>query len=464
MSWDQLEQLYDEGDEIGGSGLDQVDLTVRYSEQEADDHAYKQQQVCEGHRLLADHGLDPRSFAYPGGSYQYDFPTLQQSLTDLVAGCGYDSGRIVGGLTEDGEGAAMTLPPDQPYVLRTPPENGPGPVGLADLQRPVLAAAQGGGRWVPLAFNAVCHPGDAGYAACRQTWRPVDDEVLDSFLAWLRAAGTADGAPAGTRVQTVRQAMGAPPQPPLPPRTLVSLTFDDGDSTQVVAAELMQARGLHGTFFVNSGLVDAGNPYVMTWDQLTELQAAGHEIGGHTRDHVVLTDRDVREPERRQQVCGDRERLVQMGFPAASFAYPEGGLDRAAEDLVRACGYSSARSAGGVTTREEPYAETLPPTDPFATLAVDGPEAASAEAGASEPLTFEGLTRSVTVAAENGGGWVQFVMHRVCSRGSLEFVACMDGTGAVDDETFAAFLDWLVDGAPVATRVVTVQQAVTGTP
>jgi peptidoglycan/xylan/chitin deacetylase (PgdA/CDA1 family) len=465
MTWKQLRQLYSEGDEIGGTGLDGVNLTTRHSGREAEDLAYKRQQVCDGYRLLAEHGLDPRSFAYPGGAHRYDFPSGHRSLADLVAECGYESGRILGGLSEQGSEASVALPPDDPYVLATPPENGRAALVLADLQRPVLAAAEGGGRWVPLAFDAVCHRGDPGFDACRGSRRPVDDAVLDAFLGWLRDAGRPGGAPAGTRVETVRQVLGAPPQPPLPPaRTLVSLTFDDGDRTQVTAAELMRSRGLPGTFFVNSGPVDAGNPYVMAWHQLRVLQAQGNEIGGHTRDHVTLTDPTLTDAQKREEVCGDRERLREAGLEVVSFAYPQGGLDQEAKELVRSCGYTSARSAGGVSPREAPYAETVPPADPYATLAVDGPEAPAGEGRASEPLTLAALRGAVVTANERGGGWVQFVLHRVCSRGRADFGTCMRGEGALDDRTFTGFLDWLVDGAPAGTEVVTVRQAVSGDP
>ncbi|WFR71358.1 polysaccharide deacetylase family protein [Prescottella defluvii] len=37
---------------------------------------------------------------------------------------------------------------------------------------------------------------------------------------------------------------------------MVSLTFDDGNADATVAAQTLQAHGLHGTFFVPSGYVD----------------------------------------------------------------------------------------------------------------------------------------------------------------------------------------------------------------
>ncbi len=40
------------------------------------------------------------------------------------------------------------------------------------------------------------------------------------------------------------------------PQTIVSLTFDDGYSSQMLAAQALKDNGLHGTFFVISGGLD----------------------------------------------------------------------------------------------------------------------------------------------------------------------------------------------------------------
>ena len=52
MSWQQAQQLYREGDEIGGSAKDALDLTVP-SPDPARDYADKQQQVCGARDRLA---------------------------------------------------------------------------------------------------------------------------------------------------------------------------------------------------------------------------------------------------------------------------------------------------------------------------------------------------------------------------------------------------------------------------
>src|SRR5829696_6272714 len=69
--------------------------------------------------------------------------------------------------------------------------------------------------------------------------------------------------------------------------TTVSLTFDDGQASQYSAMQAMRARGMVGTFYINSGLVGTSS-YYMPWERVNEIAAAGNEIGGHTVNHVNL--------------------------------------------------------------------------------------------------------------------------------------------------------------------------------
>ena len=66
-------------------------------------------------------------------------------------------------------------------------------------------------------------------------------------------------------------------------QTVVSLAFDDGIATQNFARTQLASHGMHGTFYINSGNVEApDNPYYMTWADVNALNADGNEIGGHT--------------------------------------------------------------------------------------------------------------------------------------------------------------------------------------
>lgn len=466
MSWQRAKQLYREGDEIGSFSADGVDLTVPWSADPAEDYARKEEQVCAAHDRLARLGLDPRSFAYPAGAHAYEFPTLDRSLSDLVASCGFTSGRIIGGLSTDAAVSpvsSVALPPSDPYVVPTPAEPSTAPLTLADLQQAVVAGSGAAGHWIPLVFGEVCRAGTPSYSACMATRRPVEDVVLADFLSWLAAAGQPGGAPAGTTVQTVREVTGAPPPPPLPPpATIVSLTFDDGDVTQDLAGRLLREHGMRGTFYLNTGQIDAGDPTRMTWDQVLRLHRDGNDMGGHTATHVNLTDPGIPAPVKRDEVCRDHARLRQMGLDPQSFAYPYGGVDEAARALVESCGYTSGRSAGSVTPDGPVFAETVPPRDPYATMALDGPDGSTVEdpstAASGTPLTLDHLQRAVVSAADNGGGWVQVVLHHVCASDAPDLATCLASEAPIEASTFSAFLDWLEDDAPDGTTVQTVRQ------
>jgi peptidoglycan/xylan/chitin deacetylase (PgdA/CDA1 family) len=317
-------------------------------------------------------------------------------------------------------------------------------ITLATLQNAVTAAASQGGGWVPIAFNGFCHQGDANYSTCiGSTNQPIDDAVFSQFLDWLRNAGQPGGAPAGVNVRTVRQTMGAPAPPPLPPRpTTVSLTFDDGHVTHYTGARsILSSHGMHGTFFINSGKVGSDSTY-MTWPQINDLYADGNEIGGHTSQHVNLTQVDSNEATR--EVCYDRNLLLSHGYSVTDMAYPYGAKNASVESIAQSCGYNSARGAETVAGGCPPTcADLIPPRDPYATKVV---------ASGSDSLTT--LQNRVMNAEQNGGGWVQIVIHEVCN-------GC--GANAISPATFTAFLDWLQPRAANGTTVKTVQQVIGGT-
>jgi peptidoglycan/xylan/chitin deacetylase (PgdA/CDA1 family) len=256
------------------------------------------------------------------------------------------------------------------------------------------------------------------------------------------AAGNVDGSPA-TRTWTVDVATSDPE-----PRTIVSLTFDDGQATQYPAVrDLLASRGMHGTFFINSAKVGTSDFY-LTWDQVAALAADGNEIGGHTLTHADLTGTSLPEAEKRRQVCEDRQNLIARGYDPVTFAYPGGGTDILAESIVRDCGYGTGRAVGGIVSPNwcpncgSPRAETLPPANPFATRT---PSFGSGE------LTLAAMQNVIT-QAELAGGWVPLVFHGVC-----ETATC--GTGWVRPSTLAALMDWLGARSAQGTVVRTMRQA-----
>ena len=451
----QLDELYRDGHEIGGMGVDRVDLTQPSSPDPVQDYNYKRAQVCDDRQRLAQFSYDPQSFAYPYGAWNYTFPD-GTTVRSIVQGCGYRSGKPVGGLSATDGPYAETLPPQDPYGFRTVPITSANPVTLSSLQDSVTAAAAHGGGWVTPVFDRVCHQASAEYASCMSSYHPIDDAVLGSFLDWLKNAGQAGGAPAGTVVKTVRQAMGAPAQPPLPIRpTAVSLTFDDGLASQYQFRNTLRALSTRATFYLNSGEIDARSAGTMTWAQARNLNADGNDMGGHTANHVDLRDPNLTQAQKTAEVCKDRQRLIQQGLPnPASFAYPFGSFDNNAKAIVQGCGYQSARSAGNVSVNGPRYADSIPPADAYGTWALNAEN--------DGPITLAYMQQAVRQAASHGGGWVQIVFHEVCYPGT-GFNTCMAGYRTVSSSVLTQFISWMRTTPPPAASIKTVKQVMSGT-
>jgi peptidoglycan/xylan/chitin deacetylase (PgdA/CDA1 family) len=235
--------------------------------------------------------------------------------------------------------------------------------------------------------------------------------------------------------------------------TTVSLTFDDGQATQYAVKAPLASRGMHGTFYLNSGKVGTSDFY-MSWTQASALASDGNEIGGHTLSHANISGTGLTDAQKRAEVCNDRQNLVARGFNPVSFAYPFGSSDAAAQAIVRDCGYISGRRVGGVVSPNwcpqcgTPRAESIPPLNAFDTRT---PSFGSGE------LTLSAMQNVVTQAELSGGGWVQFVFHGVCESGGC-------GEGWVKPSTFSALLDWLAPRAGHGTVVRTVRQVMESAP
>ena len=241
----------------------------------------------------------------------------------------------------------------------------------------------------------------------------------------------------------------APPAGAAPndPPTVVSLTFDDGNSDQMAAAAIMKARNMPGTFYINSGAI--GMSGFLTRDQLTTLAADGHEIGGHTLNHTDLTTLPT--DEARRQICLDRANLHGWGLQPRSFAYPFAVLTPTVRGLVAECGYNSARGLGDIESRFGcvgcPHAETVPPSSPYETKALDQVDST---------WTLQDFKDAVTNAESDGGGWVQLTFHNFCGTVCTEL--------SVTESVFTQFLDWLaLRKATNNTSVKTVSDVVGGT-
>jgi peptidoglycan/xylan/chitin deacetylase (PgdA/CDA1 family) len=229
------------------------------------------------------------------------------------------------------------------------------------------------------------------------------------------------------------------------PRTVVSLTFDDGDADQMAAARVLHRYRLPATFYIITGAV--GTRGYVTRSDLGQLAADGNELGGHTVSHLRLTA--LTTAEARRQVCDSRSILARWGYRANSFAYPGGADSPRTEAIVRACGYTSARGLVGLRAPGCPgcaLTESIPPAQPMA-LRTAGEVDSS--------WTLRDLERTVT-AAEAQGGWLPLVFHHVCAGRRC-------GDLAVRTATLDAFARWLAQRQRLGTAVRTVGQVTGGT-
>jgi peptidoglycan/xylan/chitin deacetylase (PgdA/CDA1 family) len=269
-------------------------------------------------------------------------------------------------------------------------------------------------------------------AACALPAAAAAPAAAAPAAAATGAARAGAESPAGPAAGRAPDTGGAPA-----PRVRVSLTFDDGFASQLRARDALRARGLRGTFYVNSGSL--GEPGRLGWDDVHALAGEGHEIGGHTVDHTHLPQEPVQEQLR--EICDDRYQLTRAGLDVTTFAYPYGAADERSVQAVQQCGYAGARVTGGLRSDDCPTcsaAESVPPADPHriraATSVVTGTSVAS-------------VVDAVEAARESGGGWVVLVLHEIC-----------DGCSAMamSPRDLDRLLDWLAGQAPRGIAVQTV--------
>lgn len=234
--------------------------------------------------------------------------------------------------------------------------------------------------------------------------------------------------------------------------TTVSLTFDDGNADQLAAQPILAEHGMAGTFYIITGRV--GNPGVFSWEDIASLHADSNEIGGHTTNHVSLTEEPL--DQARAAVCDARQILLARGYPQVSFAYPRGDNDPATEGLVEECGYLSGRDVTPTPEWEtNVVAETIPPLDRWAIRTpgtIDKTDTLS---------DIENWITDAEPLGETSEVWVPLVIHHICDPPNP---AC-DDPDQVDGQyitssDFDALLDWLALRESIGTHVETVAQVI----
>ncbi|MFE5583781.1 polysaccharide deacetylase family protein [Kitasatospora sp. NPDC056531] len=168
----------------------------------------------------------------------------------------------------------------------------------------------------------------------------VSPERFAEQIAWLHRRGR--------RGVSVRELMRARAQDR--DDRLVGLTFDDGYADFAhYAVPILQAYGFTATAYVVADLLGQDNGWdtegprkkLLSAEEVTELAAAGWEIGSHGLGHQALPGlpADVLAVQTRES-----RRLLEevVDGPVTGFCYPYGAVDRPAALAVRDAGYDYA--------------------------------------------------------------------------------------------------------------------------
>lgn len=196
--------------------------------------------------------------------------------------------------------------------------------------------------------------------------------------------------------------------------TVLSLTFDDGDSDNYAIRQDLLKNNIHATFYIVSSFI--GTDGYLSETQLKDLYHDGNEIGGHTLNHTSLIA--LHGEALKHEICQDRLNLTAYGFNVISFAYPSGHINDEAKQAVQDCGYSSGR-----VVVDGP--ETIPALDTFALRSM--PYIVG-------DTRLPKMQRYIREVARGGGGWVIFVFHHVCE--DCDYFS-------ISPRTFSRFSDWL---------------------
>ena len=125
---------------------------------------------------------------------------------------------------------------------------------------------------------------------------------------------------------------------------LVSLSFDDGwASIYTNGIPIVNAAGFKSTqYIITNEIDDTANGY-MSLAQINAMNAAGHDIEAHTRNHPDLTTLSAADLQ--SEVTGSRTDLQGLSFtPVDNFAYPYGQYNNTVISAAQTAGFSGART------------------------------------------------------------------------------------------------------------------------
>jgi peptidoglycan/xylan/chitin deacetylase (PgdA/CDA1 family) len=120
--------------------------------------------------------------------------------------------------------------------------------------------------------------------------------------------------------------------------THITTSWDDGHPSDFRVADLLAKHGLRGTFYVPRTAETA----TLSAARVRDL-AGSFEVGGHTVNHVVLTE--ASDERARQEIAESKAWLEDTtGRPCPMFCPPKGKFARRHLEMIRAAGYRGVRT------------------------------------------------------------------------------------------------------------------------
>jgi peptidoglycan-N-acetylglucosamine deacetylase len=132
---------------------------------------------------------------------------------------------------------------------------------------------------------------------------------------------------------------------------VVTTSWDDGDCADLRIAEMLESRGLAGTFYIP--IVLPAGPFkerpALNRKQVRRISDAGFEIGAHSLSHVPLPGLPAADLAKEVSACKPMLEEI-AGRPVRMFCYPWGRYDERVIDALRESGYSGARTVRMLAT------------------------------------------------------------------------------------------------------------------
>jgi peptidoglycan/xylan/chitin deacetylase (PgdA/CDA1 family) len=205
----------------------------------------------------------------------------------------------------------------------------------------------------------------------------------------------------------------------------VSLTFDDGLKSALLAADTLKPFGYAGTEYVISscvGLTTAPNACAadqndtyMTWDDIKNLyNNYGWEIGSHTETHPQLSTDKLTDAQIVEQLSGSLNAIkTNTGITPTEFADPYGDYDNNTIATI-AKYYASHRAFQDLTFPDasEPITNTFPYYAPRSSSPYNDYMLTVAEIQGDVP---EATVEAMIDQAKANNQWLILVFHKIVS-------------------------------------------------